>query len=528
MSLTRLNGNLLIKRILTSKKYSTLTLEDEYTKTPQYPEILDVSYDAKLDRKKQSVYNELQSVKTVEEKQIKLNMPKYYGFKCYMFNENLIPYDQLDLTQHITRTHLVLNEKLPQFYNEIDEKVFNEVKSGVEEVILTESYLNGKEKFVFNVVKGLNRVFMNSLSKHKEYLKEIQVDFEPRIESFWFAGGMAPPENVKRYRKGQEFQKHKENDPTNRAIQYIGNPLLQIRSKLPLKPVLSPKSVEEGDYPVPFFKYDPRVVGVDTTHRHATNIPGFWPGDNSKFGLISFHDSSHISKRDYNDAEESKEAVHRQGILASFSWLNSQANNLGFTTFNELTYPLFTQTILTNGQQFSFYLYQLNTLLIHSNYVKDNPQKNVCYATPELKLYEEIVDGKLIGFNDDVLKNLLKLYLNEPEERLGVKMTPYLSQEEKVCADYKDVDKRIWLEREFKFLTSNRPRYKLDYEVYAWEKIYKIDHETRPMEARRRPFELFQKPSDRRLNDRQAFYIPKVLRPNLPKQKGRYAKEYFP
>lgn len=232
--------------------------------------------------------------------------------------------------------------------------------------------------------------------------------------------------------------------------------------------------------------------------------------------------------RNFKDPSETREALHRQGVLASFGWLNALANFLGFTTFNETTYPFVTQTVITNGQIWSFYIYQLNTLLLHSKNPEENPRRNICWALPELKLYEKIENGKLVGFNDDVLKKVLKLYVNTPETPLGVNLKPYLSKDEKVIADYADGDKRSWLEREYKHIMSNRPRRKLPFEIYPWEKIYKIDHKTRPMDKRMKPFELFTNPFKRALNERQAFYIPRAERPELPRHKGRYAKEYWP
>lgn len=255
---------------------------------------------------------------------------------------------------------------------------------------------------------------------------------------------------------------------------------------------------------------------------------GFWPGNPNQFGLLSYHKRGHFLNRTYNDPSETKEALHRQGILASFGWSNALANHLGFTTFNEITYPLVTQTVITNGQFWSFYVYQLNTLLFHSKHASENPRRNICWASPELKLYEGIEDGKIVGFNDDTLKKLVKLYANAPEERLGVNLRPYLSDEEKVIAEYGDAEKRTWLEREYKHLMTNRPRGKLPYEIYAWEKIYKIDHKTRPMDKRLRPFELFQDPFKRRLDDRKPFYIPRAQRPDVPRHVGRNAKEFWP
>ena len=230
----------------------------------------------------------------------------------------------------------------------------------------------------------------------------------------------------------------------------------------------------------------------------------------------------------FNDGNYIQEALHRQGILASFGWLHAQANYLGFTTFNEITYPLVCQSIITDSRLWSFYTYQLNTLLMHSNNIADSPKKNICWATPELKLFEEIKDGRIVGFNEDILKMLLKYYVNEPQDRLGVNYSPYLNDTVRISADYTDDDKRQWLEREYKFLMSNRPRFLPDYEVYHWEKIYKIDHNTRFMDKKLRPFELMINPFKRRLDERQPQYIPRVLRPHLPKYKGRYVKEYFP
>lgn len=339
---------------------------------------------------------------------------------------------------------------------------------------------------------------------------------------------MPPTKFIRNCRRGVDFLKHTENDPIDRAIQYTGMPSVTLRSNLPLLPVVPLSEAENPALEVPCFNYDPRVAWVFTDYNHGVNVPGFWPGEKNQFSLISYHKKGHFVDRNFNDPGESKDALNHQGILASFGWLNAVANFLGFTTFNEITYPLVTQTIITNGQLFSFYVYQLNTLLFHSKNAEENPRRNICWASGEFKLYENIEDGKLIGFNDDVFKKLLKFYVNIPEERLGVNLRPYLGAHEKVIADYADDDKRTWLEREYKHIMSNRPRQKLPYEVYNWEKIYKIDHKTRPMDKRLRPFELFQNPYTRTLDDRQPFYIPRCERPDLPRNKGRYKKEYWP
>lgn len=63
----------------------------------------------------------------------------------------------------------------------------------------------------------------------------------------------------------------------------------------------------------------------------------------------------------------------------------------------------------------------------------------------------------MTGFNDDVLKQIVKMYLLEPKERKGVEMKPYLSDKPYI-ADIDFEERRNWLEGHFKYLTSNRPR----------------------------------------------------------------------
>lgn len=139
MSVIRLNKNFTPKYVIARYLASTLRNEEEYTTTPQYPPILDLSYEKKVERRQETIHEEIKAVKTVEEKQIKLNMPRYYGFKSYMLKEDYVPYNSLPLTQHITKTHLIINNNLPDYYKSfsVDDLVSN-IKSEVEDAILIE------------------------------------------------------------------------------------------------------------------------------------------------------------------------------------------------------------------------------------------------------------------------------------------------------------------------------------------------------------------------------------------------------
>ena len=59
-----------------------------------------------------------------------------------------------------------------------------------------------------------------------------------------------------------------------------------------------------------------------------------------------------------------------------------------------------------------------------------------------------------------------------------------------------------WLRNKYRqtyfHVMSCRPRDRLKDEIYMWEKIYKVQFQTRPMEARKRFFELNKYPDTRR------------------------------
>lgn len=132
-----------LKKIVTRPQSQAALLEqNEYTETPEYPPILDMSNEARKLRERENLYQKIQQISTVEEKQIALNMPYYYGWKCVIFNEKVIPYNALPLVQYYTRSHFIPVEKLPDTYTETAtnaDAVVQEIKSHVEEAIAIET-----------------------------------------------------------------------------------------------------------------------------------------------------------------------------------------------------------------------------------------------------------------------------------------------------------------------------------------------------------------------------------------------------
>lgn len=144
MHLTKFHWNLRKVKFWTNRRYSNSVLldENEYTDTPSYPPILDTSLQGRKLRERQNVHENIKALNTVEEKQIGLNMPRYYGWKCVILNENKIPYNALPLVKCYTRTHFIPVNALPDnIYLEttsLAESVVKETKSLIEDAIALE------------------------------------------------------------------------------------------------------------------------------------------------------------------------------------------------------------------------------------------------------------------------------------------------------------------------------------------------------------------------------------------------------
>lgn len=553
MSLIRVNhrsyGRLLKIFRDGKRNHSVIAQEaEEFSETPQYPPILDISFKARERRREEAVHEAIKNLNTVEEKIIKINMPRFYGWRSLMLNESFVPYNSESLAQYITRTHIVKEQGLPKYYDRVMssdklDATVEQVKKQIQNVVLFEHISHRRERELNTVegedpsikiniigdaiVRQVNRILLATLSSDVPHLLEAQIDYEPRIEAFWFAGGIQPPTEVKNAKAGLKWSKDFAEESIDRRIQYRGDPILQLRHDLPLAEIVSLSESENPAFTIPEFRLDPRVLGYELKNVHGINIPGFWPGDPSEFGILSYHRRGHIDTR-IETFKDEEEALNVQAIYASYGWLLSQACYQGFSTFTELTYPLLTQTVITNGQLWSLYAYQMNTTLVHTDYSDKNPRRNLCWTTGSLKLFEKIEDGKLVGFNDDVMKELIKFYVNAPQKRDGVNMKPYLGTSEQKIADIQDPERRVWLEQHFKHLVANRPRHMRREEINHWEKIYKYDFKTRFMDKKYKKWEFGIKTTSRRLDDHAPVYIPKCLRPGGPKSKDKFRKTYYP
>uniref|UniRef100_A0AAG5D2G6 28S ribosomal protein S30, mitochondrial n=1 Tax=Anopheles atroparvus TaxID=41427 RepID=A0AAG5D2G6_ANOAO len=521
--------------------------EHEYSHEPKYPPIQDLAYRARKKRVQESWHERIAKLSSVEEKLFEINMPKYYGYKVNLLTDEKFPYNIKPFVQYATRTSI--QSGMPQCYEPLQEEatqLLERIRSQLEDTIGFElagksalglrADLSAEEKeetVVRSLIVQLNRTITNALAEDYGHLADVETDFDPRHEAFWFLGGIYPPKLVRKIKEGEDWQKEHASDPYDRNMQYVGKPYLALRHKQMLEPLLAKDleafDISQDNVEVPEFRYDPLALGYMTEFRHATTVPGFWPGDQHEFGLLSYQRRSHaINRQRYCAVNDLDETLQAQGILSSFAWLLGQACYQGFSVVNDLTYPLTTQTVITDGKNWSFYAYQLNTTLFHSDQVDNNARYNLCWGTKDLQLYESIDDsGKIHGLNDDVLRHLIMFYINQPKNR-AVELKPYLCPKETRIADIEDENRRVFMEQAYKHIASNRPRHLLVPEVYQWEKIYKIDHKTRPMDPKRRPFELGENMYKRRMDEHALKYIPRAVRPGGPKSLPKFETTYYP
>lgn len=530
---------------------------EEHSKIVNYPPILDVSPAAVKKREREAVHEKYRKLNTVEEKLFALNFPRYWGWESVILKEGELPYNVLPFAKYVTRTRFTELADVPtkSCVPHVDLKDFvNVIKSQIQEAILfqrrqrfeseatsgDDDSIQVKDLKLKSLLNQINRILIVNLSNYAPHLIDVEVDYNPRLEAFWSVGGFKRSEEEHRVRTEKLERddvpwewKQEEGYDLEHWFQYFGDALLHLRSTLPLEKISD--SVEMSNDELSKLnsiesRYSPEFHGFEKKRRFGTTVPGFWPGKSvNEFGLLSFHSCNHLLGRPpHFGLEENNCAVHAQAILAGYAWLHGQASYQGFSTFNDITYPLVSQSVITDGQNFSFYAYQLNTMLMHKDAFESNKKCNICYGTPRLKLYENIQGNEFIGWNDDVVLKLVSAYLNRPSER-DYNMKPYVNADERYISEIKDIDeRRVWLHNQFRHMYSNRPRHKLPYEIFDWEWIFKIKFMMRQMEPRRRPFECWQHPlSERKYSDYLPPYIPKRMRdPKNPKNK--YYGTFFP
>ncbi|ODM92751.1 28S ribosomal protein S30, mitochondrial [Orchesella cincta] len=505
--------------------------EDDWTEEAEYPEIDPEIHTWNEYRRKRlqdelDFHMKIRKATCPEAKNLELNMPKQFGYKVFRITEDTFDYDSLAAYKFVTRTHIASNTQLPSQYSApvLEEQVkhyLEKVKKPIWDVLQFELNTPRSCESDFNefphtidlkksqsIISQINRVILTVLGQEIEHLKDSQVDSQPNIEAFWQMGGLEPSFRRRNQRKGNEKKKTyyklkdiKIDDPVEGHLHYIGSPLLQVRCKDPPKNFVSPtdpvcsRSHEEFPDRFPHFleAYGFRFA---ENSRFASIIPGHWSGDLHRCNLLAYHGRSHllagerVDNKYWSATEENEEALCSQAMLVSFGRLLSQAFYHGFDQFGDLEYPFSTQTVITNGLDWSFFAYQLNTIKFHRLALAKNQKQNVMWGTQSESIFDKENPNEL---NVNVLGNILKFYLNTPVPVDVENATPYLTSR---IQDWDDDKERVLTFFNFReqvcqriYRTDNLLKFRPP-EMYEYEKIYKFYFNTMPIEPRRRFFEL--------------------------------------
>jgi len=557
---------------------------NEHSDVPLYPPI--PQFKTKKENSAVQTKNFMANLGTVEEKQFHINRPKYYGWYSYMLQQGYIPCDAKEFLQFATQTTLI--DGLPDYYNAKDDnvdKLIEELAPLIEQTILNQSLYTEKEYEVANdqlpfrdqfannwaegrqyklkekkekaLVRSIHQLVMGSLVGRVDHLGESSEDYDARNDAFWFRGGIGPDKSMLSKRKGTQDQQKKNNEkgygttvmdeaglmqPYERALQYKGNNLIQLRSGEPLPPFIDRDDPLVTQSKVPISPHDPRIWGYKAETQHGTNVPGYWPDADHQHGLLCY--LSRANSWNYQavgkkSEENTKDQNSAKALLSCFGWLLPQACHLGFSPMTEMTFPLATQATVTDGKTWSYYAYQLNTTDLTTNEPEEHTHNNVMWVGEDQELFDRVENGKVVNFNPSSLAPLLKMYMLEPQTR-EYSLTPYLSHV-KTLSNFHDSYQRQFLFDSLRRIYSNRPRHLAKPEIYLWEKIHLIDHpgvmSMRMGPRRRRWFQMAKishlgrehwHPEFESLDEKNPRYIPKALRPHdFMRKKGlgrRYGK----
>ncbi|XP_030647693.1 large ribosomal subunit protein mL65 [Chanos chanos] len=294
-----------------------------------------------------------------------------------------------------------------------DDPSLSDVRSLVCNAILQEHWYKKKSRtilykeqqqvvapFLTNVVSGVT----NILAKQNPLLRTSSLDFDPQVNFYWLRGQRTIPRG---HRSGRvEPVRFQIDDRPHSQIRVLN----QLPEYVPLEAEISAE--------VPVIRYSPDVLPAFRRQYDNNIFTGAKIADPCQYGHTQFHFVPDKFRRDKMGKKKLSDQVEvylrANGIASLFAWTGAQAMYQGFWSQEDLTRPFVSQAVITDGQYFSFFCYQLNTLALTSQCEADNTRKNLCWGTESMRLYESITDSNVIGLNDDVLRLLVQFLLNKP------------------------------------------------------------------------------------------------------------------
>ncbi|XP_076443568.1 large ribosomal subunit protein mL65-like [Babylonia areolata] len=336
----------------------------------------------------------------------------------------------LEFKKYITKTHVLSG--LPDIYSSsldsaLLDKMTSRLSSLVCDLIVFETdqmlrrgflkkFKMAGDQHQCEMAHGLFRSIINhlaaQLAAHFPHLLTMQFDEKVTLSAFWDRHGISRTRTRMIHPDYFEFQ-----TVGDTCITSTTTADFLLRAEKPLPEFVS-RDAASSMREIPKLKYSPLVYGQkyqvkEKRHLEAGHV---W-GDPCEFGSLAVLNT--VWSRRVADKFGQNHALEAQlghGIGTSFVWLAAQAYNQGFNTLIDVTYPLTTQMILTDGQTWQFMTYQLNTLQLWKD-EEANDLINLCWVDPQTKLFEHVEGSKVYGFNTEVLKQLIACLALAPRDR---------------------------------------------------------------------------------------------------------------
>ncbi|XP_029999298.1 large ribosomal subunit protein mL65 [Sphaeramia orbicularis] len=295
----------------------------------------------------------------------------------------------------------------------IDKDAFRDIRSLVSHVILQDHWhIKKKKPFLYreqeqvigpqlrNLVSGLTY----SLARYNPLLQYSSLDQSPHVNLYWRRGQRIIP---KGHRKGRL-------EPTRFQIDDKPHSQIRITQQLPQFTPMEASYTAE----VPEISQAPNMMPLFRRQYDNHIFTGAKISDPACYGHTQFHlvpDRYHRNRMTRQQQSDQVEVFLRANGLASlFAWTGAQAMYQGFWNHEDVTRPFVSQAVITDGQFFSFFCYQLNTVALSVETDANNPRKNLLWGTESLRLYDSVQDGEVIGLNEDVIKLLIRFLMNQP------------------------------------------------------------------------------------------------------------------
>lgn len=299
--------------------------------------------------------------------------------KCFVVHPHTQTVDPLSKYQWLTQSTVI--EGLPDGVAAVPlpESLLPDVEKHVQETLAFQIRRDSFNQLRSGKALSLLQVAMATLwplAPYYHHLNESSITVDPKVECFWRMNG---------------------NNFLCRS-----NPLYILHTSVPLQLFSDPEF--RGGSNVPSVQFQPFSLGL-FEHSFDQIVPF---GGCKLYSPFPFAHTTLMS--DYKS--RTREQLLACGLMQLFSQAVGRTVQYGYPLNEDLVHPLAMQGIITNGREFTFICYQLNTLALN---LMSSGRQNVLWAGPTYPLYGDVELGKgLQGFSEECVQLFLRFLLHKP------------------------------------------------------------------------------------------------------------------